>query len=185
MIFLDDVLQKPVTAYEFTGGTQIKFTEAPKSGSKLQVLFYRGTDADIASDTAIQEIKKGDSLQIMSSPQMKNIVAQDKRIVREIISRDTLQTTLYKNQGITNIIDPKRPVTWCKQRDDLFVDGVRVSKARDIYGGRVFPAARIITDVGVNDTAVYADAGSLIFSKAEAPDINAVSYTHLTLPTKG
>ena len=172
LIFLDDVLQKPVTAYEFTGGTQIKFTEAPKSGSKLQVLFYRGTDADIASDTAIQEIKKGDSLQIMSSPQMKNIVAQDKRIVREIISRDTLQTTLYKNQGITNIIDPKRPVTWCKQRDDLFVDGVRVSKARDIYGGRVFPAARIITDVGVNDTAVYADAGSLIFSKAEAPDIN-------------
>jgi len=172
LIFLDDVLQKPVTAYEFTGGTQIKFTEAPKFGSKLQVLFYRGTDADIASDTAIQQIKKGDSLQIMSSPQMKNIVSQDKRIVREIISRDTLQTTLYKNQGITNIVDPKRPVTWCKQRDDLYVDGVRVSKARDIYGGRVFPAARIIADVGVNDTAVYADAGSLIFSKAEAPDIN-------------
>ena len=172
LIFLDDVLQKPVTAYEFTGGTQIKFTEAPKSGSKLQVLFYRGTDADISSDTAIQEIKKGDSLQIMSSPQMKNIVAQDKRIVREIVSRDTLQTTLYKQQGITNAVSPKRPVTWCKQRDDLYVDGIRVSKARDIYGGRVFPAARIIADVGVNDTAVYTDAGSLIFSKAEAPDIN-------------
>tara|TARA_B100001175_G_C19512642_1_gene644948 strand:- start:35 stop:3175 length:3141 start_codon:yes stop_codon:yes gene_type:complete len=172
LIFLDDILQKPVTAYEFTGGTQIKFTEAPKSGSKLQVLFYRGTDADIASDTAIQEIKKGDSLQIMSSPQMKNIVNQDKRIVRETISRDTLQTTLYKNQGITNIIDPKRPVTWCKQKDDMFVDGVGISKARDIYGGRVFPAARIIKDVSVNDTSIYADAGSLIFSKAESPDIN-------------
>tara|TARA_R100001463_G_scaffold29565_4_gene67181 strand:+ start:6528 stop:10223 length:3696 start_codon:yes stop_codon:yes gene_type:complete len=172
LIFLDDILQKPVTSYTFDGGTQIKFTEAPKAGSKLQVLFYRGTDADISSDTAIQEIKKGDSLKINSSPQMKNIVAQDKRIVREIISRDTLQTTLYKGQGITNTKSPLRPVTWCKQRDDLFVDGVKVSKARDVYGGRVFPSAKIIKDVSVNDTVVYADSGSLIFSKAEAPDVN-------------
>ena len=39
LIFLDDVLQEPGKAYTYSGGTQIAFTEPPKEGAKLQILF--------------------------------------------------------------------------------------------------------------------------------------------------
>ena len=41
------------------------------------------------------------------------------------MSRDTLQTTIYKGQGITDAKTPMRPVTWRKQEDDKIVDGVK------------------------------------------------------------
>ena len=127
---------KTSISYKFTGGTQIKFTEAPPLGSSLQVLFYRGTDADIGSAEAVETITKGDTITIQSPPSNRSILTQNPRTIRESVSRDTLQTTIYKSQGITAAKSPLRPVTWRKQENDKIVDGVKVSKSRGLYAGQ-------------------------------------------------
>ena len=170
LIFINDVLQKPGVAYNFTGGTQIRFTEPPADGASLQVLFYRGTDADVGTAEAIETIMKGDTITINTPPDNKAILTQDPRIIRETISRDTLQTTIYKQQGITDVKIPMRPVTWRKQQDDKIVDGVKVSKARGLYAGQVFPATNIIADIAKTDTSVYARGGLVAFTKTEDPN---------------
>ena len=166
LIFLDDVLQEPGKAYTYSGGTQIAFTEPPKKGAKLQILFYRGTDSDVGTLTATPSLKTGDIVEVNSNPE----AGQDERIVRDVISRDTIQTTLYRGPGISSSRTPLRPISWSKQRNDKFVDGVVVSKARDLYVGQVYPAARIIQDIAKNATTFYTDAGIIGFKRTEAPD---------------
>ena len=174
LIFIDDVLQKPGESYTFNGGTQIEFNEAPRSGSTLQVLFYRGTDSDIANLTALAEIKKGDGVRILSHPSNPSFLSQDRRIVREVIARDTLQTNVYKGQGITNANGATiRPIVWSKQQNDIIMDGAIISKARDVFSGRIFPTTKIIRSVASNHTSVYTDGGSLGFRKTEEPDNTA------------
>ena len=92
------------------------------------------------------------------------------RTIRETVSRDTLQTTIYKGQGITAAKTPLRPVTWRKQAHDKIVDGAKVSKARGLYAGQVFPATRIISDVATTDTVVYGQSGIIGFTKTEDPN---------------
>jgi len=173
LIFINDVLQKPGVSYQFTGGTQIKFTEAPPRGSSLQVLFYRGTDADIGTAEAVESITKGDIITINSPPSDRSILTQNPRTIRETVSRDTLQTTIYKGQGITAAKTPLRPVTWRKQANDKIVDGAKVSKARGLYAGQVFPATRIIKDVATTDTVVYGQSGIIGFTKTEDPNVSS------------
>ncbi len=172
LIFINDVLQKPGKAYQFDGGSQIKFTEAPPTGSSLQVLFYRGTDADVITTEAVETILKGDIVTIGSPSKDRSILKQDPRTIREVVSRDTLQTTIYKGQGITDAKTPLRPVTWRKQEDDKFVDGVKVSKARGLYVGRVQPATRIISGVGTTSTVMYGQSGIIGFTKTEDPNVS-------------
>ena len=171
LIFINDVLQKPGKAYTFEGGTQIKFTEPPPLGATLQILFYRGTDADVIDVEAVETILKGDIVTIESPSKDRSLLKQDPRIIREVVSRDTLQTTIYKGQGITASKDILRPVTWRKQEDDKFVDGVKVSKARGLYVGRVQPATRLIAGVGTTSTVMYGQSGIIGFTKTEDPNI--------------
>ena len=173
LIFINDVLQKPGVAYNFTGGTQIKFTEAPPRGSSLQVLFYRGTDADIGTAEAVETIKKGDIVTINSPPSDRSVLTQNPRTIRETVSRDTLQTTIYKGQGITASKTPLRPVTWRKQANDKIIDGSKISKSRGLYAGQIFPTTRIIKDVATTDTVVYGQSGIIGFTKTEDPNISS------------
>ena len=174
LIFIDDVLQKPNEAYTFNGGTQIEFTEAPRSGSSLQVLFYRGTDADISLLTAPESIKKGDGIQILKTPSNPSFLSQDQRIITDTIARDTLQTNVYKGQGITGANGSTvRPIVWSKQQEDLMINGEVIPKSRLVYAGRIFPAAKIIRSIASNHTSVYTDGGSLGFRKTEEPDDTA------------
>lgn len=171
LIFIDDVLQKPNEAYTFNGGTQIEFKEAPRAGSSLQVLFYRGTDADISLLTAPESIKKGDKIQILKTPSNPSFLSQDRRIITDTIARDTLQTNVYKGQGITGANGSTvRPIVWSKQQDDIIVNGEVVSKSRIVYAGRIFPVSKVIRSIASNHTSVYADGGSLGFRKTEEPD---------------
>ena len=133
-------------------------------------MFYRGTDADIGTASAVESILKGDEITINTPPSDRAILTQDTRLIREIVSRDTLQTTIYKGQGITETKTPLRPVTWRKQTDDKIIDGVKVSKARGLYAGQVFPATRIIADVATTDTVVYGESGVISFTKTEDPN---------------
>ena len=170
LIFINDVLQKPGVAYNFNGGTQIEFTEAPAFGSSLQVLFYRGTDADVTEASAVETITKGDIITLQSPPEDRSILKQNPRTIRETVSRDTLQTTIYKAQGISATKSTLRPVTWRKQEHDKVVDGAIVSKARGLYAGQIFPATRIIADVATTDTVVYGQSGIIGFTKTEDPN---------------
>jgi len=158
MIFVNDTLQKPGVAYKFEGGTQIEFLEPPVEGSVCQILFYRGTDKDISTTSSLESIKTGDGL---------TIKRQDERVVRGILSRDSLQTTNYKGVNISATKIPRRPVMWSKQQDDLFIEGVKVSKSRDIYEPRIFPATRLIKSVDVGDSTAYVIGGALAFKKTE------------------
>lgn len=158
LIFINDVLQKPGKAYVFEGGTRIRFTEPPKAGSSLQFLFYRGTDADITTAEDFPDVKEGDNL---------TLGRQDSRVMRGVISRDTVQTTNYKGPYITDAAIPTRVISLCKQTEDRFVEGVKVPKSRPSLGARIFPAGRVIRDVAALDTEVYLDSGALIFSLTE------------------
>ena len=166
LIFIDDVLQEPGTSYVYNGGTQIEFLEPPKAGSSLQILFYRGTDSDVGTLTATPTLKTGDKV---------SIVNQDIRVVRDFISRDTIQTTLYKGPGISSARTPLRPLSWSKQRNDSFVDGVKVSKSRDDLLSFIFPSGRIIKDVGKTDTVLYIDTGVASFLYSEEPDASDIT----------
>jgi len=170
LIFINDVLQKPNVAYQFDGGTQLKFTEPPPVGASLQVLFYRGTDSDVINSKAVETILKGDIVTIGSPPNDRSILEQDPRVIREVVTRDTLQTTIYKGQGITASKNPLRPVTWRQQEADKIVDGVKISKARGLYAGSVCPATRIIAGVGTTSTVLYGQSGIIGFTKTEDPN---------------
>jgi hypothetical protein len=170
LIFINDVLQKPGDAYTFEGGTQIVFAEPPVAGSSLQILFYRGTDADIDTATALDTIKIGDGVTILKNPNQIIPIEQSERIVRAIVSRDTIQTNNYKGQGISQSTSPLRPVVWCQQQEDLFVDGIKVSKSRVEYAAKIKPTAKIIKSITTTDNIFYADGGSLIFSRTEDPN---------------
>ena len=172
LIFINDVLQKPGISYQFDGGTQLKFTEPPPLGATLQVLFYKGTDSDVIISKAVETILKGDIVTVGSPPKDRSILEQDPRVIREVVSRDTLQTTIYKGQGITASKNPLRPVMWRLQEADKVVDGVKISKARGLYVGRVQPTTRIISGVGTTSTVMYGQSGIIGFTKTEDPNIS-------------
>jgi hypothetical protein len=45
LVFVNNILQVPGSGYVFDGGSQIEFTEAPKIGDSVQIIFYKGTGA--------------------------------------------------------------------------------------------------------------------------------------------
>ena len=132
---------------------------------------YRGTDSDVATEGSLESIKTGDSITVKKNASEITPVSQNERIVAAITARDTLRTSVYTQQGISNQLDPLRPVVWCKQQDDIIVDGVPVSKARALYAAQVKPAARLIKSVSTTDNTFYTSSGSLVFSKTEEPDV--------------
>ena len=170
LVFLNDALQEPNTSYVFDGGTQIEFTEPPVAGTSMQILLYRGTDSDVSTEGSLNTVKIGDTLKIMKDRKQITPITQLNRVVTALTSRDTLRTNVYTKDGISNQTSPLRPVVWCKQQDDKFIEGRVVNKSRPEYAAAVRPSARLIQSVGTTDNTYYTGGGSLIFSKTEAPD---------------
>lgn len=154
LIFINDILQQPGRDYIFTGGTQITFTEAPKSGSKFQMLFYKGSDADIIDVDILETIKEGDFIKLLSSSPYQE---QSKRIVEEITKRDQVQTNFYFDVGISTFPETTRLVNWTKQTSDLIINGDVVSKARTNYVANVKPTSRIIKNISASDSQIYVE----------------------------
>ena len=170
LIFINDILQDPGVAYTFDGGTRLTFTEPPVAGSSLQILFYRGTDSDVSDSTSLQTVKPGDKLTIQKRNGTVNPIKQDGRIIRDIISRDSVLTTLYNGVGISSEPQPLRPVTWCKQTEDMIISGIKIHKTRDMLRSRVRPVTRLIQGISSTTNTFYGYGGSLVFSKTEEPD---------------
>ncbi len=156
LIFINDVLQKPGDAYNFTGGSTIEFTEAPKEGDKCRIMFYKGTpNVDVVDVDILGSIKTGDTLKITSDILSLN---QNERLVRDIILPDTVETSPYNSVGITSNLELLRPVIWCKQKNDSVVDGVPVNKNRIEYEPNIFPSSVLIENVGTSSTQIFVDS---------------------------
>lgn len=161
LVFLNDVLQEPDTAYNFNGGSQITFTEAPKAGSKCRILFYRGTPGiDIVDKDVLETLKIGDTLKIVGDSYE---FTENIRLITDIILPDTTETTSYNSIGITSNLEFYRPVNWYKQRNDTVIDGININKDRLLYEPNIFPVSNLIQSVGVGSTQIFVDSVKTVF----------------------
>lgn len=160
LIFINDILQVPGDAYTFTGGNQITFIEAPKSGDSLKFLFYKGTGGlDVQTVDITESVKIGDDLRIEydTSLGQKPYQGQNLRTISEIVSSSSVNTNTYYGPGLSADSSLLRPVTWCRQTEDRLIAGKVVNKSRNLYDANIFPTSYIIKSVGIGSTIVYVD----------------------------
>jgi len=161
LVFLNDILQQPGSNYTFSGGTQLTFSEPPKAGSKLQVLFFRGSNKDVDDGSPFITIKKGDYLQLEENGVYEQ---QDPRRVIEITGVQKVQTNIYNGVGINADKTFTRQMAWTKQKQDLILDNLPLAKDRSNYIPRISPTAYIIQPVGVGSQEIFVDNAYPTFS---------------------
>jgi hypothetical protein len=169
IVTINDILQVPNQAYKFNGGSLIEFTEAPKKGDSSKIIFYKGTpDVDVVLVDILETVKIGDTLQLKNDSSLGQGFGffQEERIVTGITTLDTVRTFPYDGPGITTNKSLVRPITWCKQIDDISINGSFVTKDRVDYEPSIYPAAYITSYVGVNSTQVYTDTTRPFFNSS-------------------
>jgi hypothetical protein len=169
LIFINDILQVPGEGYRFSGGSIIRFTEAPKEGDTSKIIFYRGTaDIDTLDVDILETIKQGDKVTLTSND-IK--LKENSRLVTEIISSDILSTNLYSGPGITENEDLSRPLTWCRQTEDLVINGKQVGKDRVLYEPYIQPTTNIIQNIGIGSSIIFVESVKAFFDSEK-------EYTH-------
>lgn len=169
LIFINGVLQEPKVAYQFSGGTSFTFTDPPKPSDNISVFFYLGTSGEDSVQVNVTEtIKPGDELQILSSNSLlQSTKIQDPRVVIDISSSDKLETNLYSNQGVDDI--NLRPVSWTKQKTDLFINNTIISKSRDSIEPQVYPTAKVIKNFSASTNEIFVDNADFFNYEEESP----------------
>jgi len=160
LVFINDVLQKPGEAYYFEGGSVIEFSEAPKNGDFVKVLFYKGSGSiDVVFRDVLETIKVGDEVTLNYEPGFGQGpgLQQDERVVIGINTTDSLETNPYSGPGITTNDTLIRPLKWCKQTSDKIINGRIVGKDRIQYEPLINPSSYLINGVGIGSTTVYVD----------------------------
>ncbi len=166
-VFINDILQEPEVAYTFSGSRITLLKEAPKPGSKCTVLFYRGSDLDVEEITPPSTIKEGDKIQIGDSILDDTDRAQFERIVKKIVSTDSLDTFTYDSIGINTDPLKERPLKWTKQTEDRIINGVLYSKARPDLKARVIPITKLIKTAKKEDPDIYVDNAFPLFTDVD------------------
>ena len=164
LVFLNNILQVPGESYLFAGGNRIRFTEAPRVGDFLRIVFYKGNGAgtDVVTKEVIETVKIGDDLRIKSNDIRLN---EDPRIVNDIVTTDTVETFPYYGPGNTSDVELTRPVDWCRQTEDRIIDGLVVSKSRKFYEPNILPSANLIKSVGIGSTVFHLDTARPVFNQ--------------------
>ena len=160
LVFVNDILQVPGQGYTFSGGSVITFTEAPKMGDKSKILFYKGTGGlDVVFRDILETIKTGDKVTVGydASVGQESSLQEDPRIVTSIDATDLITTNPYFGPGNTTNETLMRPVVWCKQTEDLIVDGKEIGKDRTLYEPSIYPYGYLIKSVGIGSTSVWVD----------------------------
>jgi hypothetical protein len=160
LVFINNILQIPGEGYLFKGGNNIIFTEPPKEGDTSNIIFYRGTgDIDVNEKEILETIKVGDTLTIGYSPALGQspIFQEEERIVTNVPTVNIVSTNPYYGPG--NIDDPNllRPVNWCRQVEDIFIDSKIVGKSRELYEANINPSAYLIKSVEIGSTEIFVD----------------------------
>ena len=192
LVFINDVLQVPGSSYFFIenrrgphgGGSNITFEEAPKSGDTLKFLFYRGTSGtDVLDKEVIDTIKIGDELKINHHYTLgqKNFQQQNPRVVTDLNSSSSVDTTVYYGPGLNEDSTLYRPVQWCKQTQDRIINGNYVYKNRELYEAEIYPVANIIKSVGIGTTVVFVDSVRPFFNPLNESSINVNFQRDITL----
>jgi hypothetical protein len=95
LVFINDVLQIPGEAYTFTGGSILRFSDAPRGGSiglstlgdTCKILMYTGTQTiDVKTVSVLETIKIGDDVQLYSD--LDQTLNEDQRLVVDVKSAD-------------------------------------------------------------------------------------------------
>jgi len=169
IIFINDILQIPTESYVFVGGSQIRFSEAPKAGDKIRIYFYRGSDDDVVEVDILETVKVGDQLTINSYPDIgySDGYQQLPRTITGITTSDTVTTNTYIDVGITTDRSLLRPVTWRKQLQDLIIGNFNVTKDRSELEAGIRPVSYIIKSVGAAATEVFVDNAVPIFNEID------------------
>jgi hypothetical protein len=165
-VFVNDVLQQPYYSYIWNG-SRIVFKEAPLRNSKCTILFFRGSDLDVIQIDPPETIKEGDVVQIGENKFDPIDREQFERVVKKIISTDTLDTFTYDSLGINTDPTKERPVRWEKQTQDKIINGVLYSKARPSLRSRVAPITRLIKSVGEDDIEIYVNNAFPLFTDVD------------------
>ena len=158
LVFVNNVPQVPGKGYTFPGGSNLTFTEAPKIGDSIQILFYKGTGSqDVVERLVIETVKPGDDLQIKHLPSQDFWLTEKVRVPLSLDSTDRVSTPPYYGPG--NVGDPnlKRPISWCRQMEDKIINEKGVGKSREIYEPVINPYAPIIKSVGIGSTVIYVE----------------------------
>jgi hypothetical protein len=165
-VYINDVLQEPLVAYTFSG-SRLTFKEPPKPNSKCYILFYRGSDLDVEQIDPPKTIKEGDIVQIVENILDPFDRSQFDRVVKRIISSNSLDTFTYDSLGIN--IDPlkERPLKWRKQTSDAIINGVLYSKSRPDLKARITPTTKIIKNVGISDDTIYVNNAFPLFTAVD------------------
>ena len=162
LVFINDVLQTPGEGYQFTGGSTIRFTEAPKgpvagfstTGDRAKVLMYTGTQSiDVRTVDVLPSVKVGDDVQLYSDTD--DTFTEDQRLVMDIVSADKIITNNYGGQGVTLNELYERPISWFKQTVDKIIDNEFIGKDRVYYEPTINPNTNIIESVGIGSTYVF------------------------------
>ncbi len=157
LVFINDILQIPGSAYSFNGGSVITFTEAPKEGDTCKIIFYKGTEnVDVVLTDILETIKVGDNITLM---RYDLPTKEGERLVTEIISSDTVQTNPYLTTGDIEL----RPVTWCRQTEDKIISGQEIGKNREIYEPLIQPMTNIIQNIGVGSSEIFVQSVKIFF----------------------
>jgi len=174
LVFINDVLQQPIKDYVFNGGTRITFTSAPEAGSKVKILFYEGSTADVITKIPLQTIKVGDSLKL---EKINGVLPQLDRTVIDITASDQVETVAYFDVGISTNNQLLRPVFWTKQTSDLIIDGDIFSKNRTYLEPRINPSTRLIKNFSSSDTELYVQNINPDFSTLDESGENDTNIT--------
>ena len=177
LIFVNNILQVPGEGYTFTGGSTVVFTEAPKIGDTVNILFYKGSgDTDVIFRNVIETVKKGDTLQLKSdrSVGQASYLSEDERVVELVKSTNTVETNPYEGPGNVSDVTLERPVDWCRQTEDIFINQIGVGKDRELYEPVINPSAYLIKSVGVGSTAIYVDNLRPIFNSQNENDTSLI-----------
>ncbi len=169
LIFLNDILQVPNESYVYSGGSQITFSEAPKSDDKLRIYYYRASDDDVLEVDILETVKTGDQLTINKYPDvgLDEAFQQEPRTVTGITTSDTVTTNTYVKAGITTVRTLERPVTWKKQTQDVFVNNIGIGKDRVELEPNIRPTAYIIKSVSAGSSEVFTDTAVPMFNQLD------------------
>ena len=177
IITINDILQVPNDAYKFNGGSIIEFTEPPKKGDTSKILFYKGTpDVDVAFVDILETVKIGDTLQLKNDAIRGQDfgLLQEERIVTGITTLDTTTTFSYNGPGLSTSLALVRPITWCKQTDDITINGEFVTKDRVSQEPSIFPASYLTSFVGLSSNYAYVDTARPFFDSRR--ETNLLEY---------
>ena len=165
LVFINDILQTPGEGYEFTGGSTIRFTEAPKGGvtgvttegDTAKMFMYTGTQTiDVQTVEVLPSVEVGDELQLYSN--RSTTFTEDPRLVMEIKAADKVITNNYAGQGVTLNELFERPLSWSKQLVDKIIDSEFIGKDRVYYEPVINPTTKLIRTVGAGDSVAYVDS---------------------------